>query len=165
MENPIKILIIDDDESIRSVFRILLEDEGYSVDTAKNGAEAIKKSFANFYNLAVVDWRLPDVEGTILLTRLRETTPKMVKIMLTGFPSMKNAVDSVNARADAFLQKPVDAETLIKKIKDLLKLQEQERKYSEQRVADFIHSRVQEVKTSVSLQFAGNEQKAIVEHA
>ena len=158
-------MIIDDDESIRSVFRILLEDEGYSVDTAKNGKEAIENSFANFYNLAVVDWRLPGIEGTVLLTKLRETTPKMVKIMLTGFPSMKNAVDSVNARADAFLQKPVAAETLIKKIKELLKLQEQERKYSEQRVADFIQSRVQEVKSNVSFHYASNEPKAIVEHA
>ena len=165
MENPTKILIIDDDESIRTVFRILLEDEGYSVDTAKNGLEAIEKSFANFYNVAIVDWRLPDIEGTVLLTRLKETTPKMVKIMLTGFPSMKNAVDSVNARADAFIQKPVDAATLTKKIKELLKLQEQERKYSEQRVADFIQSRVQEVKSSVSFHSASNEPKAIVEHA
>jgi UDP-3-O-[3-hydroxymyristoyl] N-acetylglucosamine deacetylase len=165
LENPIKILIIDDDESISSVLRILLEDEGYAIDTAKNGREAIENSFANFYNLAIVDWRLPDVEGTVLLTKLRETTPKMVKIMLTGFPSMKNAVDSVNAKADAFLQKPVDAETLIKKIKDLLKYQEQERKYSEQRVAEFIQSRVQEVKRNVTFHCESNEPKAIVEHA
>ena len=53
---------------------MLLEEEGYKVDTAQNGKEAIDKSYANFYNLAIVDWRLPDIEGTVLLGKLRETT-------------------------------------------------------------------------------------------
>ena len=52
---------------------------GYSVDTAENEKQAIEKAAAKLYNLALIDVRLPDLEGTELLTALKETTPKMVK--------------------------------------------------------------------------------------
>jgi DNA-binding NtrC family response regulator len=94
-KNP-RVLIIDDDKVIRETLAFTLEDEGYTVDTAENGKEAIEKTDSNFYNLAIVDWRLPDFEGTKLLRELKETTPRMAKIMLTGYPSMNNAIDAVN---------------------------------------------------------------------
>ena len=142
MDSKERILVIDDDENIRLLLSILLEEEGYLVDTAQNGQEAVDKSYANLYNMAIVDWRLPDIEGTALLGKLRETTPRMVKIMLTGFPSMQNAIDSVNARADAFIQKPADAATLTRKVSELLKMQKEEIQYSEAKVANFIETRV-----------------------
>jgi DNA-binding response OmpR family regulator len=145
MGGPSRILIVDDDEIIRSTLSTILKSEGYSVDTAENGKEAIAKSNVNFYNLAIIDWRLPDTEGTKLLAELKETTPKMVKIMLTGLPSMQNAIDSVNAQADAFFLKPVDAKTLLNRIKALLKLQEQARTFSEDKVSNFIETRVREL--------------------
>jgi DNA-binding response OmpR family regulator len=120
---------------------MLLEQEGYLVDTAAEGKEAITKSNNNFYNLAIVDWRLPDIEGTKLLGKLRQTTPKMRKIMLTGFPSMENAIDSVNADADAFFQKPVNANVLLNKIEELLKQQEEAREFNETKMVSFIQTR------------------------
>jgi DNA-binding NtrC family response regulator len=140
-----RILVIDDDESIRNTLAIALEQEGYCVDEAKNGKEAIAKSYANFYNLAIVDWRLPDIEGTKLLGELKETTPKMAKIMLTGYPSINNAVEAVNKRADAFLVKPVDFEVLLAKISELLKAQEQAQAFSEDLMVKFIETRVKEI--------------------
>ncbi len=145
MTNQKRILLVDDDITILETTRFILEQDGYTVDTAQNGAEAVKKSDENFYNLAVVDWRLPDIEGTKLLSRFRVTTPKMMKIMLTGFPSMQNAIDSVNAKADAFLQKPADVQLLLDKIKELLELQEKETKYSEEQVASFIQTRASQI--------------------
>ena len=59
-----RILVIDDDEGIRKVVAEALKTEGYVVDTASTGKEAIAKSQINFYNLALVDIRLPDMEGT-----------------------------------------------------------------------------------------------------
>jgi DNA-binding NtrC family response regulator len=141
MNGQIRILIVDDEESIRIATAAILEEEGYMVDTAADGKEAIEKSNANFYNVTLIDYRLPDMKGTELLTRLRETTPRMVKIMLTGYPSLQNAVTSVNRRADAFLMKPVNMETLLETIKDLTKKQEQEQKYGEEKVAEFIETR------------------------
>lgn len=140
-----RILVIDDELGIREIIAEALEREGFCVDKAENGKEAIEKSEANFYNAAIVDWRLPDIEGTNLLGKLKETTPKMAKILLTGYPSMNNAVDAVNKGADAFITKPVDFEILLKKVKELLKEQEESKEFSEERVTNFIESRTKEM--------------------
>ena len=55
-----RVLIVDDDESIRKTLAAILEEEGYRVDTAPNGRRAIRKSKSQFYNLALIDIRLPD---------------------------------------------------------------------------------------------------------
>jgi DNA-binding NtrC family response regulator len=151
MIGKIRILIVDDEESIRIATAAILEEEGYAVDTAANGKEAIEKSNANFYNAALIDYRLPDMEGTELLTAFKETTPKMVKIMVTGYPSLQNAVASVNKKADAFLMKPVSIETLLNTIRDLIRKQEQEQKYSEEKVAEFIETRFRNLEPKVQL--------------
>lgn len=142
MGETARILVIDDDKSIRKTLALALREEGYIVDTAETGKEGITKSHENYYNLAIIDWRLPDSEGTEVLGKLKQTTPKMVKIMLTGYPSMDNAIDSVNNDADAFLLKPVHFEVLLKKIKELLDIQQQEMTYSEEKMTNFIETRV-----------------------
>ena len=146
MTSPTRILVVDDDESIRKVLATVLEERGYIVDVAENGKEAIKKSFLNFYNLALVDIRLPDMEGVELLTGLKETTPRMIKVIITGYPSLQNTVDAVNKGADGYLIKPFDMKTVLNTTKELLEKQQKERRYSEQRVAEFIETRVKELK-------------------
>ena len=141
MNKNIRILVVDDEESIRIATAAILEEEGYIVDTASTGKEAIEKSNANYYNAALIDYRLPDMEGTNLLTQLKDTTPGMRKIMITGYPSLQNAVTAVNKRADAFLMKPVSMETLLKTLHELLRKQEEEEKYSEEKVAEFIETK------------------------
>jgi DNA-binding response OmpR family regulator len=140
-----RILLIDDDKNIRQTLAIVLQEEGYFVDTAETGQEAVDKSFANFYNLAIVDWRLPDVDGTKLITQLKETTPKMAKIMLTGYPSMNNAIEAVNQHADAFLLKPVDIDELLKKIRELLIIQEENGAFCEDKMVAFIETRTKQI--------------------
>ena len=71
---------MDDDEGIRKSLSAALKTAGYVVDTGENGKEAIQKSNANFYNLALIDIRLPDMERTELLTATSERTPKTIKI-------------------------------------------------------------------------------------
>jgi len=138
--------VIDDDEAIREPMKKILELEGYHVDTAKNGEEAIEHSKTNFYNLALIDIRLPDIEGTQLLTAMRDTVPKMVKIILTGYPSVNNAIDAVNKGADGYVTKPVtDIDSFLQKIKELLKKQEESEQFSETKVADFVKSRVKKL--------------------
>jgi DNA-binding NtrC family response regulator len=145
MTGSAKILIIDDDPTILETLTAALESEGYSVDTANNGEEAINMSFSHFYNAAIVDWRLPDIEGTKLLGKLKETTPKMVKLILTGYPSMQNAIEAVNKHADAFLLKPVAITTLLAEIKKLLQMQQETNHYSQEKVAEFIETRTKQV--------------------
>jgi len=140
-----RILVVDDDKSIRKTLAAILEEEGYIVETAENGKEAIEKSNTQFFNLALIDIRLPDMPGTKLLTAMKETTPKMVKIIVTGYPSLHNAIEAVNNGADAYVLKPVDAESLLKTVEEHLEKQKEARKYSEQKVAEFIESRAQEL--------------------
>ncbi len=140
-----RIIVVDDDEGIRKVLKTILEEEGYVVDTAENGKEAIKKSNAKFYNLALIDIRLPDMEGTKLLSAIKETTPKMVKIIITGYPSLQNAIEAVNKDADAYILKPFDMGKVLNKIREHLKKQKEAKKYSQEKVTEFIETRVKEL--------------------
>ena len=69
----------------------ILTDKGYLVETAKSGGEAVKTSKKTSFDLALVDIKLPDADGTELLKRLREIQPKIATIILTGQPSIENA--------------------------------------------------------------------------
>lgn len=145
MGEKARILIVDDEESIRKVLATILEEEGYTVETAKSGKEAIKKSEDGFYNLTLLDIRLPDVEGTKLLSAMKETTPKMIKIIMTGYPSLQNAIEAVNKGADAYILKPFKVDSVLRTIKEQLKKQKASRKYSEEKVAEFIVTRAKEL--------------------
>jgi len=145
MTDPAKILVIDDDASVRKVLAMALEDDGYIVDTAENGGEAIRKSNANFYNLALIDIRLPDMEGTRLLKEMKDTVPKMAKIIVTGYPGLQNAVEAVNKGADGYIVKPFKMEDLLKTVREHLKKQEEAKKYGEEKIKEFIETRATEL--------------------
>ena len=148
MENPARILVVDDDESIRKALATILQDEGYIVDTAEDGKEAIEKAQSKFYNLALIDIRLPDMEGTSLLAAMKETTPKMVKIIITGYPTLHNAIEATNKGADAYILKPFNVDSVLNTIKQHLKKQQEAKKYSQEKVADFIETRGKELETA-----------------
>jgi DNA-binding NtrC family response regulator len=143
--NIIKILLIDDDQSIRETFAVILKNKGYHVDLAQTGYEAIQKSEQTNYNLALIDIRLPDMEGTAVLSKLKDRIPKTRKIMITGYPSLNNAVTALNQKADAYIIKPVDIDQLLETIKQQLKLQKEETAFSEQKVATYIETRIKEI--------------------
>jgi DNA-binding NtrC family response regulator len=145
MDKHPRILVVDDDETIRTTMKAILQDEGYMVDLAGTGKEAIQKTTEKNYNVALLDIRLPDMEGVELLKLLKDGVPRTRKIMVTGYPSMQNAISALNKNADAYLLKPVDVEKLLATVKQQLIDQENELKFSEQKVAEFIESRVKEV--------------------
>jgi DNA-binding NtrC family response regulator len=147
MDKTFRILIVDDDENIRKVLAAILEDEGYSVESVDTAKKGIEKSETDFFNIALLDVRLPDMEGIELLAKLRETKPKMRKIIITGYPTLQNAVGAVNQGADAYVMKPFDVEKMLKTIKEQLKKQNEERSFSELKVAEFIETRVKELET------------------
>jgi DNA-binding NtrC family response regulator len=95
-ENKHRILIVEDDENIRKTLENILQQKGYETDTAKTGKEAEQKAKEKIYNLALLDIKLPDMEGTELLAKLQESSPKMMKIMVTGYPSLENAMEALN---------------------------------------------------------------------
>ncbi|MGD0994068.1 MAG: response regulator [Candidatus Bathyarchaeia archaeon] len=104
------VLIVDDDENITRTFARILQKKGYNTDTAKNGKEAIQKANAKFYAVALIDICLSDLNGMELLDKLDDHDGKMVKIIITGFPTM---APKKGARADAYLLKPVKPQELL----------------------------------------------------
>jgi len=145
LDKHARILVVDDDENIRNTMKTILEDEGYIVDLAATGSEAIQKTKQTAYNIALLDIRLPDIEGVELLKMIKDTVPRTRKIMVTGYPSMQNAISALNKSADAYLIKPIDIENFLNIIKEQLQLQEKEKEFSELKVAEFIETRVKEL--------------------
>jgi len=146
MTDP-KILVIDDDKSIRKIFRINLEEEGYIIDLAESGEEALRKVENQRYNLALIDIKLGDMEGTDLLESFQEKAPQMKKIIVTGFPSLQNAIQALNRGADAYILKPVKIDQLLEIIEEQLRKQQEEKEFSEEKMSRFIEDRVNELET------------------
>ena len=120
------VLIVDDDAKMRELLTSILENEGYSVETAENGKHAIGACKKLHFDAALIDIELPDVKGTVLLSTLKEIQPKMVKIIITGHPSIENAVKAVNEKADGYILKPFNPVELLETIKRLLSEKEKE---------------------------------------
>ena len=150
MEEKGSILIVDDDESIRKTMAAILEEKGYHVDTADTGMKGIAKSKTKFYNLALLDIRLPDMEGTQLLTRLRDTVPKMVKVIVTGYPSLQNAVEALNQGADAYIVKPLNIDSALLVIEKLLTRQRESLKMTQDKIVEYIETRAKELEQEAS---------------
>ena len=140
-----RILIVDDDENIREVLTTILEDEGYIVHSVGTATDAIAETEKKFYNLVLIDIRLPDMEGVELLTTMKDTTPKIRKIIITGYPTLQNSVEAVNKGADAYIIKPFNVKKVLKTIEEELRKQQEEQKYSEEKVAAYIETRVREL--------------------
>ncbi len=117
------ILVIDDDKSILRTLTRILQKAGYEVETAETGKEAKEKAGKTVYDLALVDVRLPDMDGTDLLANLQDISPNTVKIVITGFPSLETGVKALDGGADAYLVKPVRPEELLTLIQEKLKPQ------------------------------------------
>ena len=111
------VLIVDDDPKMREMLTQILENAGYIVESAKNGKEAIKACKKYPIDIGLIDIELPDTKGTKLLSVLKKITPKMVKIIITGYPSIENAVTAVNEKADAYVLKPFNPADLLETIK------------------------------------------------
>jgi DNA-binding NtrC family response regulator len=114
------VLVVDDDPGVRVMLSSVLNDEGYVVEVVENGKEAIKACEKSFFDVALIDVELPDMKGTELLDRLKKIQPKMVRIIITGHPSLESAMKAVNERADGYVLKPFEVTELLEKIKKLL---------------------------------------------
>jgi DNA-binding response OmpR family regulator len=115
------ILVVDDDKSILRTFTRILQKSGYEIDVAETGKEAMEKTENHNYDLALVDIRLPDMDGTDLLAKLKNQLQHTVKIMITGFPSLETGVKALDEGADAYLVKPVKPQELLMLLEEKLK--------------------------------------------
>ncbi len=101
-----KILVVDDTKNIRLLLSKSLTLEGYEVETAADGRQALDMFNANRYDLAFLDIKLPEVRGTEVLRRIREMGIMTPVVIITAYATVKNAVDCTKMGAVAYLQKP-----------------------------------------------------------
>lgn len=155
MSYPTKpqILIVDDDEAICRTLSTILQAEGYQTTTTTTAKEAIEKAKTQFFNMALLDIKLPDMEGTQLLAQLQEISPQTIKIMITGYPSLQNAVEALNYGADSYIMKPVDPAELLKTIKNKLETQQKTEKITKEKLAEWVQSQARKTQTSNFQQF------------
>ncbi len=114
------VLIVDDDESIRTTLSYILEDKGFSVDTVRDGTMALEKICYKEYSLALLDYKLPDTDGVSLAKKIKREARNIEVIILTGKATMESAIDAVKEDIFDYLLKPVDPDELIKVIGEAL---------------------------------------------
>jgi DNA-binding NtrC family response regulator len=127
------ILVVDDDEGVRTILSSVLSQEGYLVEAVENGKQAVKTCEKSLFDIALIDIELPDMKGTELLNKLKRIQPKMIRIIITGHPSLESAMKAVNERADGYVLKPFQVPELLEKIRRILeeKTDEYLRMYTE----------------------------------
>ena len=112
MKYKANILVVDDEPSVCKSIASALESEGYVVDTVLSEEEALAKESETKYAVVIVDLMLPGMGGLGLLTRLKERDPNTTVIMVTGFPSVKTAVQSIKFGAFDYIPKPFTPDEL-----------------------------------------------------
>jgi DNA-binding response OmpR family regulator len=123
-----RILVVDDDVNVLDQLSEYLTSEGYEVETSETGEEATSKITKRFFNLALLDIKLQDKDGAEVLSKIRVESPRTIVIMVTGYPSLDNAVESLNLGADAYIVKPIRPDELLQYIQ--VKLREYDDKSS-----------------------------------
>jgi len=119
----------------------ILTDKGYSVTCVGTGKEAVDESFKQLFNLAFIDINLPDMKGTDLLSKLRESEPEMIKIIITGNATLDNSIEATNKGIDGYIVKPFDPRKLTSLIESKLKEQQKKIQFDEKKVAEYIELR------------------------
>ncbi len=123
-----RILLVEDDDSLRVTQAMYLEREGFEVNAVGSGGEALRRIAADQYHAVVTDLRLDEVDGLEVLAAVKEKSPETEVILLTGFGSVDTAVEAMKAGAYDYLTKPVDPDDLVitlKKAVERLQLRRQ----------------------------------------
>ena len=110
MTDPARILVIDDEESIRDSMSQVLRKEGYSVQTTASGQEGWRFFGAETFQIVFVDLKLPGMSGLDILSRIREADPQIPVIVITGYASIESAVEAMRRGAFDYMTKPFTPE-------------------------------------------------------
>lgn len=129
MTNSIRLLLVDDEERFTQTLSKRLDERGIDVATASSGSEALKLIEDNVYDVAVVDVKMPGMDGVETLREIKKVSSLTEVILLTGHASVDSAIDGMRLGAFEFLLKPCEIEELIAKIEEAYakrKLKEEE---------------------------------------
>lgn len=123
-----KLLFIDDEQTFLKYISKRLALDGFTVKTTFSGEEGVETAANEDFDVAVVDLKMPGIDGTEVLKRLKELQPLLPCIVLTGYGSVENALESGKYNAFSFLTKPVDMDTLVESIQSALEHRKEQEK-------------------------------------
>ncbi len=115
-----KILIIDDDFDMCTLLSRFLNKKGYSTEVAHNGSKGLAKFNEFHFDIVLCDFRLGDKDGKDVLTKIKETKPKTIVIIITGYSDIKTAVDVIKLGAFDYITKPLIPDEVINVIEKAL---------------------------------------------
>ncbi|MFC1693473.1 sigma-54-dependent transcriptional regulator [Candidatus Latescibacterota bacterium] len=119
-----RILVVDDEKSMRDTLKIMLEKEGFEVDSAENGAEALKMFENDNYDLIITDLKMPEVDGIKLIETLNSMGSDTSIIIMTAYASKEQAIKALNLGATFFIEKPFKKPELMNFINRSIKMED-----------------------------------------
>ena len=120
MDNDVKVLVVDDEERIRRLLKMYLEREGYIIEEAEDGNEALAKALANDYDVILLDLMMPGKDGIEVCRELREKKATPV-VMLTAKGEEVNRVQGFEVGTDDYIVKPFSPREVVLRVKALLR--------------------------------------------
>lgn len=126
-----RILIVDDEESLRMSLKFKLKSAGFDVDVAVDGEEALDRLKSKQVDVVLLDINMPRMSGIEALTRIRQDFPQTEAIMLTGFADFSTAIECLKMGARDYLVKPVDTTELVTRVRSLIRSRVSERALQE----------------------------------
>jgi DNA-binding NtrC family response regulator len=142
-----RILIVDDETNVRLNYRVTLETEGYEIVEAASAARALHQLIEQFFSLAILDMRLPGMDGLALLARMREIGITVPVMIVTAYSDVPHAVRAMKLGAIDFHQKPLRPEDLRRIVTEIL---ERHAPRKEHQIDDF-HSHIVAAKRCLNL--------------
>lgn len=118
-----KILVVDDEKSMREILEIFLKNEGYSVSVANNGEAATAEIKKDIYDLIITDMKMPKVGGLELLKNVKQIAPDSVVVIVTAFGTTESAVEAMKLGAYDYIQKPFQMDNIRLVVKNALEKQ------------------------------------------
>src|ERR1035438_8292918 len=116
-----KVLLVDDDDAVRTVMTLTLEHKGFEVVSAANVTEALKLITTESFDVLITDLHMPHPsDGFAVITAMRHIQPKALTLLVSGYPDVKSAMDAILLEADEIIVKPVETKKLADLVHDKL---------------------------------------------
>jgi len=118
--SPLRILVVDDDRSHRQIVGRILGTRGYQVDTAEDGTDALKLLSSGNFDLAIIDYMMPGMNGVETFRAARKIRPALLGVFLTAHANINTIFPAVDAGIERVLAKPANADELLAVVEELL---------------------------------------------
>jgi two-component system, sensor histidine kinase and response regulator len=125
-EEKIQVLIADDEDPLRMTVAAWLSDEGFNVEEAADGVEAIKKVQGKDYDIAILDIKMPGANGLEVLRYVKKNSSQTEVVMMTGMSDVSMAVEAMKLGAKEYLTKPIDMDQLVPQLKNIIRTRDAE---------------------------------------